>query len=147
LKEAENKPQQGKSFNFMKLLSLFFLTLSLSVQAQLSVTVSTPQVTGQKVVVSLAMTNQLAEPVESARAICFLLDGQGKMVGQTAKWVIGGSKDRPALEPKQGSIFNVVITSPQPLTSTNLTAKVTFSRIILAGGKLADVRQSVVVQR
>jgi hypothetical protein len=32
-----------------------------------------------KAVVSLAMTNALAEPVESARAICFLLDEQGKV--------------------------------------------------------------------
>jgi len=67
------------------------------------------------------------------------------MVGQTAKWVIGGSKDSPALEPKQGSSYNLVITSPQPLITTNLTAKVTFSQIILSGGKPADVRQSVVV--
>jgi len=131
----------------MKYSIFFVFTFCVSLHAQLSVTISTPQVTGQKAVVSLAMTNRLAEPVESARAICFLLDGQGKMVGQTAKWVIGGSKDRPALEPKQGSSYNLVITSPQPLTTTNLTAKVTFSQIILTGGKPVDVRQSVVVQQ
>ena len=113
--------------------------------AQFAVTVSPVKITGQKAVVSLAMTNHLAESLESARALCFLLDGQGKMIGQSAKWVVGGSKDRPALEPKNGTTFNFVITSPQPFTTTNLTAKVSFSRVVLDGGKLADVQKDVSV--
>jgi len=116
---------------------------ALTAQAQLAVTVSPPKFTGQKAIVPLAITNNLAESVESARAICFLLDEQGKMVGQSAKWVIGGTKDRPALGPKSGTTFNFVITSPQPFTTTNLTAKVSFSRVVLAGGKLADANKTV----
>ena len=106
--------------------------------AQLAVTVSPPKVTGQKTVVTLAMKNNLGEKVESARAIVFLLDEQGTMVGQSTKWVIGGTKARPALEPKKETTFNFVITSPRPLISTNLTAKVSFSRMVLEDGKLAD---------
>ena len=117
----------------------------LTAQAQLAVTVSPPKISGQKAVVQLALTNNLSWSVESARAICFLLDDQGKMVGQSTKWVIGGTKDRPKLAPKSGTKFNFVITSPQPFTTTNLTAKVSFSRVVLDGGKLADVQKDVSV--
>jgi hypothetical protein len=44
--------------------------------AQLAVTVSPLKVIGQKAIVLLALTNHLAEKVESARAVCFLLDEQ-----------------------------------------------------------------------
>jgi hypothetical protein len=117
----------------------FFLLCSLTVQAQLAVTVSPVKIAGQKAVVPLAMTNNLAESVESARAVCFLLDDQGKMVGQSTKWVIGGVKDRPALQPKCDTTFSFVITSPQPWATTNLTAKVSLTRVVLDNGKLLDV--------
>jgi hypothetical protein len=125
---------------------LICLVLSvLSVQAQLVVTVSPVRIVGQKAIVELAMTNHLAESVESARAVCFLLDDQSKMVGQSTKWVVGGAKGRPVLEPKQSTEFNFVITSPQPITTTNLTAKVSFSRVICGSGRQADVRREVIV--
>ncbi|MGP8055746.1 MAG: hypothetical protein ACLQAH_18210, partial [Limisphaerales bacterium] len=79
--------------------------------------------------------------IQSARAVCFLLDDQGKMIGQSTKWVIGQNKT--GLAPKGETTFNFVITSPQPFTTTNLTAKVSFSRMILDNGKQADVRQEV----
>ena len=124
------------------LLSVCAFTAS----AQLAVTVSPPKIVGQKAIIPLAITNNLAEGVESARALCFLLDAQGKMVGQSAKWVVGGTKDLPALEPKTGTTFNFVITSPQPFTATNLTARITFSRVILASGQQANPRTDVQVQ-
>ena len=111
--------------------------------AQLAVSVTPPKVVGQKAIVELAMTNNLAAKVESARAICFLLDGQGKMVGQSTKWVIG--QNHTGLEPRAEATFNFVVTSPQPFTTTNLTAKVSFSRVVLDGDKLADMRQDVAV--
>lgn len=126
----------------MKTFVCFFLC-ALTVRAQLAVTVSPPKITGQKAVVSLAMTNNLAEPVESARAVCFLLDDQGRMVGQSTKWIIG--QNHASLEPKAETTFNFVITNPQPWTTTNLAAKISFSRIVLDGGKLADVRKDVSV--
>jgi hypothetical protein len=132
--------------NLIKLnLALVASLVALTAQAQLAVTVSPPKIIAQKAIVSLVMTNNLAEPVESARALCFLLDEQGKMIGQSAKWVVGGTKDRPALEPKNGTTFNFVITSPQPFTTTNLTAKVSFSRVVLNGNKQADVQKDVTI--
>jgi hypothetical protein len=130
---------------FCRILFCFTLTCAIAVQAQLTVTVSPPKITGQKAVVTLAMKNSLAGKVESARAVCFLLDDKGKMVSQSTKWVIGGTKDRPALEPKGETTFNFVIASSQPFTSTNLTAKVSFSRVILENGQVADVNKTVSV--
>lgn len=110
-------------------------------QAQLVVMVMPPEVVGQKVVVKLTMTNNLPDTVEFARAACFLLDGQSKMIGQSTKWVIGQNK--ATLEPKDEAKFNFVITATHLLVSSNLTAKVIFSRLVLDDGKAADVRQNV----
>lgn len=116
---------------------------SIATSAQLAVTVSPVKFTGQKAIVLMALTNNLAESVESARAICFLLDDQGKMVGQSTKWVIGGTKDRPKLAPKSGTKFNFVITSQQPFTTTNLLAKISFSRLNLEGRNSVDLIQEI----
>jgi hypothetical protein len=131
----------------MKLFLLAAVLLcAASASAQLSVTVMPLKITGQKAVVKLAMKNNLADKVESARAMCFVLDEQGRMVGQSTKWVIGGTKQRPPLAPKSETTFNFVVSSPQPWTTTNLTAKITFSRVVLDGGKLADVQRDVTVK-
>jgi hypothetical protein len=127
-----------------KFFGIVFLLFCVSARAQLAVTVSPPKMSGQKAVVTIAMTNNLAGKIESARAICFLLDSQGKMIGQSTKWVIGENKT--SLEPKGETTFNFVITSPQPFTTTNLTAKVSFSRVVLDGGKLADAAKDVRIE-
>jgi hypothetical protein len=102
------------------------------------------KITGQKAVVPLAIQNGFAEKIESARAVCFLLDEQGKMVGQSTQWVIGGSKDKSPLAAGATNAFNFVVAAAKPFTRTNLTAKVSFSRVVLEGGKLADARQVTV---
>ncbi len=130
----------------MRILSLTaLLSCPLLAAAQLAVTVSPVRVVGQKALVPLAMVNRFAERVESARAVVFLLDEQGKMVGQSTKWVIGGSQDKPGLAAGATNSFHFVVTSEKPFTSTNLTAKVSFSRVVLAGGRLADAGKDVSV--
>jgi hypothetical protein len=121
------------------------LFCTVAAQAQLAVTVTPPKVAGQKAVLQLAMKNSFPSAIESARAVCFLLDDQGKMVGQSAKWVIGGTKDKPGLQSGATNTFNFVITSPEPLTSSNLTAKIQFNRVILEGGKLMDATRDVTI--
>lgn len=132
---------------YMKLIKymLLFVFCAECVQAQLAVAVSPVRITGEKAVVELAMTNNLTEPVEFARAVCFLVDDQGKMVAQATKWVIGAN-GKPALRPKIGTTFNVVITSPQRFATTKLTARVLFSRLALEGGKLANRKTDVQIQ-
>jgi hypothetical protein len=89
------------------------------------------------------MSNGLPEKIESARAICFLLDDHGSMVGQSSKWVIAQNKTE--LAPGKTNTFNFVITSQLPFASTNLTAKISFSQVVLDGGKPVDIRSSVIV--
>jgi hypothetical protein len=126
------------------LLAALLLSAAVA-QAQLLVSVSPPKTTGSKTLVKLEMVNQFSEPVESARAVCFLLDERGKMVGQSTQWVIGAVKERPALQPGKTNVFHFVIPS-ENLSSTNLSPKVSFSRVILEGGKLADVNAGVKVE-
>jgi hypothetical protein len=125
-------------------LSLLLCVSGFAAQAQLVVTVSPPKVTAQKTIVLLAIKNTFPEKVKSARAVCFLLDDQGQMVGQSTKWVIGQNKT--GIEAGATNTFNFVITSPHPFTTTNLTAKVSFSRVVLDGGKLADPKAAVQIQ-
>jgi hypothetical protein len=115
-------------------------------QAQLAVTVSPPKIIGQKAVVTLAMKNDFSEDIKSARASCFLLDDQGTMIAQSAKWVINSNLDKTGLTAGGTNVFNFVITSSQPFTTTNLTVKINFSRVVLESGALADVNKSVEIR-
>lgn len=113
-------------------------------QAQLAVTVFPPRVIGQKAVVPFALRNGFPEQIESARAVVFLLDEQGKAISQpTTRWIVGGSGDKPGLAAGATNAFHFVIVSDKPFTTTNLTTKVSFSRLLLEGGKLADVNKDV----
>src|SRR5260370_18016025 len=80
-------------------LSLMLLLTATAARAQLGVTVSPVKFSGHKVIVPLALTNQYNEKIESARAAVFLLDKEGKMVGQTTRWGICGSAGKPACAP------------------------------------------------
>jgi hypothetical protein len=133
----------------LKILAWLILG-ALAAHAQLAVTVSPPKIIGQKAVVPLVMKNGFPEKIESARAVVFLLDEQGKMVCQGTRWVIGGSESRDGgtgLAAGATNAFHFVITSDKPFTTTNLTAKVSFSRVVLEGGKLADVAKQVTIQK
>lgn len=73
------------------------------------------------------------------------------MVGQSSKWVIGGASQpatgaKPALAAGGTNTFNFVITATKPFTTTNLTAKVVFNRLLLEDGKSADVAKDVQIQ-
>jgi hypothetical protein len=133
--------------NIQRWNSFFLLLLSTTLaHAQLVVTVSPPKITAQKAVVPLALKNNLSEKIESARAVVFLLDERGKIAGQVTRWVIGGSEDKPGLAPGATNAFHFVVTVDKPFTTTNLTAKVSFSRVVLEGGKLADAVKDVRIQ-
>lgn len=129
----------------LKLISLWLCSTTIAV-AQLAVTVSAVQVVGQKAIVPLAFKNGLAQNVESARAVVFVLDEQGKVVSQATRWVIGGSQSKGGLTPGATNAFHFVIASQKPFATTNLTVKVSFSRVVLAGGKLADVNKDVTIE-
>jgi hypothetical protein len=54
-------------------------------------------------------------------------------------------KNQPVLGPKREATSPFVIASPQPFDITNLTARVSFSRVILDGNKLADIPRDVTI--
>lgn len=126
----------------MRSALLILLVLSLLVataQAKLSVEVAEPKQTASKVVVKLTVKNQFAEKVESARATIFLMDAQGKVVGQATQWVIGGTTDRPELKPDATATYNFVITTDKSFTKAQLL----FNRVILEAGKVAEPQGAV----
>lgn len=129
----------------MRVILIYLLGLMVA-NAQLTVTVSPPKVVGQKAFVALAMRNGFSERIDSARAVVFLLDEQGKMIGQATHWVIGGSPDKPGLAARATNAFHFVVASDKPFAATNLTAKVSFSRLVLEGGKVADVAKNVQIE-
>jgi len=110
---------------------------------ELEVTVNEPKTTGSKAIIKLELKNTFKEKIESARAVVFLLDDQGKVVGQITRWVIGGTKDKPALASGAKTTFNFVVPTEKPFTKT----KVSFNRVILEGGKTADVNKEVEVSK
>lgn len=112
--------------------------------AQLTVSVAPPRVIGQTAAVALALKNDLNEHVQSARAAVFLMDERGQVVGQGTRWIIGGTNTN-GFSVGATNIFHFVVAGDKPFTTTNLTAKVVVNRLVLEGGKLADVNQSVVV--
>lgn len=125
-------------------LALFSIT---SVWAQLNVTVAPATITGQKAVVPLALKNNFAEKIESARAVVFLLDEQGKAVCQPmTRWVIDG-KEKSSLAVGATNVFHFVLASDKPFATTNLTAKISFTRLVLEGGKVADPSKDVQIQK
>ena len=132
--------------SLLKISICWALLSSVTAHAQLNVTVALPKVTGSKVVVPLAIKNSFAEKIESARAVVFLLDEQGKLIGQDTRWVIGGSENKPALAAGATNSFHFVIQSAKAFNSTNLTTKVSFTRIVLEGGKLADINMDVLIE-
>ena len=110
--------------------------------ANLVVKVGEPKATGSKAVIKLEMKNTFTEKIESARAVVFLFDDRGKVVGQTTRWVIGGTKDKPALAAGSKTTYNFVVPTDKPFTKT----KVSFNRVILEGGKTVDVNKDVTIE-
>lgn len=124
-------------------LSLIALVASSTLaNANLVMKVGEPRTIGAKTAVKLELKNTFGNKIESVRATLFLIDEQGKAVGQMTRWVVGGTKDRPGLVPNASRSYEFVVTTERPFTST----KVLINRIVLEGGKLADVTKEVTIE-
>jgi len=111
-------------------------------QAALLITAENPKEYGQKSILKMELQNTYAEPIESARAVVFLMDDTGKVVGQQTRWILSGTKDKPALASNAKSTFNFVVQNEKPFTKT----KVIVTRIVLADGTLGDLNKDVVIK-
>src|SRR5689334_2641265 len=115
---------------------------AVTANATLTIKIAEPKTYGQKAILKMELQNTFANAIESARAVVFLLDDDGKVVGQETRWIIGGTKDRPRLAPDAKTTFNFVVQSNKPFTKT----KVTVTRIVLEGGKVADATKDVQIE-
>lgn len=127
----------------LKLILFIVFIFPLWSNAKLSVQMAEPKTVGNKSIIKLTLKNDFTKKIESARAVIFLINDVGKVVGQATKWVIGGTKSKPALEPGATTTFNFVVSSDKEFTKT----KISFSRIILEGGKLVDASKNTEIVR
>lgn len=107
----------------------------LSARAQLLVTVSPAKIQGEKIVIPLLLKNDLEKAVISARAVVFVTDADGKLIGQGARWIIGGTLGKQSLYPAGTNVFNFIVSANQPLRTTNLSVNVSINRLLLQGGQ------------
>jgi hypothetical protein len=123
---------------FFNLFVLIMITNSL--RAELAIRVNPPKTTGSKVVVKLDLQNTYAtNQIIAVRAAVFLLDSENKVVGRSTSWVIGGGKDKPALEANAKTTYNFLVPTDKPFTK----AQVLVERIVLDNGKLANAFKDV----
>jgi len=142
----------------MKIIVIVFSLLILAplfVHATLEVGVTT-ETTGSKALVKISIKNNFDQKLKATRAWVILLDDKGKIVGQKAQWLSNpkkkkqtGNKKRKSnkthvdLEAGDTLEASVVVNTTRPVADTKLT----FSRIILGDGTLADVRKSLVAKK
>ena len=60
--------------------------------AALEVKLDNPKTTGNMTVIRLNLKNTGSDTIASVRASIYLLDAQGKMIGQSTRWILGGTK-------------------------------------------------------
>jgi hypothetical protein len=118
------------------LIALSLLSLcGTIVAAELSVTLLPSKTVGEKVIVPLALKNGLPEKVESARAVMFLFDGRGKVVGQSTHWIIGGETNRAPLLVGGTNTYQFIVPKGGKEFVTN---RLTVTHVKLASGKTAN---------
>jgi hypothetical protein len=132
-----------KRMRIWTLGAILGLAVSITTPAALVMQVATPKTVGNKAIVQLELKNTFTNNIESVRAVMFLLDDQGKMVGQSAHWIIGGTKDKPGVAPAGKTAYDFVVTTDKPFTKT----KVMVNRIILEHGESANpLKDAQIVQ-
>ena len=114
----------------------WLLLLAMSAPAALVLQVAPPKSTGSTAIVKVDLQNTFSEKIQGARAAMFLINDQGKVVGQLAKWIIGGGKDTKPLESDAETSYSFVIATDKPFVK----AKLIVTRILLAGDKPASLK-------
>jgi hypothetical protein len=109
-----------RQLNKLCVLGLVLIARTAITQAALVIKVDEPKFTGSKAIIKLELKNTFTQKIESARAVIFLLGDQGKVVGQEARWIIGGTKDKPALIPEGTAPYYFVVSTDKPFTKTKL---------------------------
>jgi hypothetical protein len=126
------------------LLSFVFCALCLPrAGAALVIHVHKAQAYSRTTLIKMDLQNTFTNTIESARAVVFLLDDKGKVVGQQARWILGGTKQQPGLAPDANTKFFFTVPTRKSFTDT----RVIVSRVILEGGKLANPLKDVKIEK
>lgn len=138
---------------FLRLFSLSLLCLT-PVFADFQVAVVDTQSTSDKSLVKIKARNAFDQGVKGARAWVFLMDDQGRVVGQRAQWIIGG-EPKPSHVPSkipvpQASLnaedeaeYTIMVAHDSQRGGAPTRTKITFSRIILEDGTLVNPQKAV----
>ena len=127
----------------MKTLTTILTLLTTSLlHANLEVSVTEQTSAGNKGLVKLKMTNKFSQGVKGARAWVFLMDDSGKVVGNKAQWLVGGTEENLSKDPDGLAVgeelqASMVVNTQKPFTKT----KVTLSKLVLADGNTVDPRK------
>jgi hypothetical protein len=139
----------------MRWFYLALLLLSLTVHAQLEVRLLETKQSGNKSLVKLELNNTYDQAIKDARAWVFLMDEDGKVVGNKAAWIIGGDRaesgNRVQLPLDKGE-KNEYTLAMDTLRSREedespFKAKITFSRVILADGTSVNPQKAAVAPK
>ena len=124
-----------------KLFLTILFALPLLAKANLELGSVTTEGTDNKALVQLELKNTFEQNIKGARVWVFLMDDEGKVVGNKAKWIIGGDqKGKAALESEKTEAYSIAVDTQRKATKS----KITFSRLILEDGTLIDPRKHVI---
>jgi hypothetical protein len=118
--------------------------LPLAAYARLEVRLLETKQSGNKSLVKLELNNTYDQAIKDARAWVFLMDEEGKVVGNKAAWIIGGDRAEPGnrnrvhspLKKDEKNEYTLAIDTLRckEEDESPFKAKITFTRIILADG-------------
>ena len=128
-------------------MKFFFVLAALSYLpvvswANLEVSILEQKGSENKGMVTMRIKNDFDQGIKGARVWVFLMDEKGKVVGNKAQWLIGGTeentkKNPEGLEMGKTQEYSMVVDTQKQFTKT----KVTMSRLILADGTSVDPRK------
>ena len=139
----------------MKCFYLALLLLPLTVHAQLEVRLLETKQSENKSLVKMELNNTYDQAIKGARAWVFLMDEEGKVVGNKAAWIIGGDKTepenrvQPPLEKGEKNEYTLAMDTLRPTEEGEppFKAKITFSRVILADGTPFNPQEAIVAPK
>jgi hypothetical protein len=136
------KPQGSVPLRVLAVLFVISFSTFNSAKAELLIKTSEPKTYGQKTIIKMELHNTFTNKIESARAVVFLLDDKGKVVGQETRWIIGGTKDRPPMASDGKTTFNFVVQHEKPFTKN----KITVIHLTLEGGQTVNAIKEVRIE-
>ena len=144
------------NMNLKKLLSgLLFIVSTLCANAQVEIRLTETKQVGQKALVKMELNNGYSQALKGARVSVFMMDEEGKVVGQKAQWIVGGDdatktdSQNSALESGKKNEYAVAVNTLRGQTEDEepFKARITFSRLILNDGTLLNPQKAVIASK